>query len=102
MPRGRKIVKVIKIEECSVCVASEEFYTHNHIKGLSPATQKGYKDYINAFMKWLGKETLLSEITSRVLEKYMVYCEEKGNKPVSIATTMVHLRRFFKFCNSRG
>lgn len=102
MPRGRKIIKTIEIEERTVKSAAEEFYENNRVKGLAKATQKGYKDYVNAFIKWIGEESMLSDINLCALDKYMLYCEERGNKAVSVATIMVHLRRFFKFCHSRG
>jgi len=102
MPRGRKIIKTIEIEECTIRIAAEEFFENNHVKGLAQATQRAYKDYVNAFIKWVGEETLLNDISVRTMDKYMLYNEKKGNKAVSIATIMVHLRRFFKFCNSRG
>ena len=102
MQRGRKIIKTIEIEECTIRIGAEEFFEHNRVKVLSKATQRGYKDYVNAFIKWLGEETLLADVTPRTMDKYILYNESKGNKAVSIATTMTHLRRFFKFCNSRG
>ncbi|MBQ8518935.1 MAG: tyrosine-type recombinase/integrase [Agathobacter sp.] len=102
MPRGRKIIKTVEIEERTIRDAAEEFFENNRVKGLAKATQKGYQDYVNAFIKWVGEETILSDITLRTMDKYMLYCEDRGNKAVSVATIMVHLRRFFKFCNSRG
>ncbi len=102
MARGRKIVKTIEIEECTVRTAAEEFFEHNRVKGLATATQKSYKNYVNTFIKWLGEDTMLNEITVRTMDKYILYSEERGNKAVSIATIMVHLRRYFNFCNSRG
>ena len=45
MPRGRKIIKTIEVEECTVGSASEEFYRHNQARGLSEETQRAYKSY---------------------------------------------------------
>ena len=102
MPRGRKLVRMIEVEECTLKTAAEEFYKHNRIKGLSDETQKSYKGYVGCFIEWCGEETILSEITVRTLDKYIYKKTDDGNKPVSIATNMVHLRRFFNFCISRG
>lgn len=102
MARGRKIVKVIEVEECTIKTASEEFYRHNHIKGLAIDTQKAYKLYVDCFMEWCGKETYLTDITTRTIESYIYKKTEDGNKTVSIATNIKHLRRFFNFCISRG
>jgi len=102
MPRGRKIIKSIEIEECTLGTASEEFYRHNRVKGLAEETQKAYKSYVGMFVKWCGEDTLLTEITEKKLDGYIYKKEDAGNKPISLATNMVHLRRFFNFCASRG
>lgn len=102
MARGRKIIRTIEVEECTLKTASEEFYKHNAVKGLAMDTQNGYKGYINSFVKWCGENTLLTELTVKTLDDYVYKKTEQGIKPVSIATTMVHIRRFFNFCVSRG
>lgn len=102
MPRGKQIVKVIEIEECSLETAAEEFYKHNKVKGLANATQTAYKDYIGCFVRWCGKDTLLSDITPKMLDEYMISKQEKGTKTVSIASAMCHIRTFVKFCKTRG
>ena len=40
MPRGRKFIKQIEVEEHTLQSASHEFYKHNRIKGLATETQK--------------------------------------------------------------
>ena len=44
MPRGRKIIKTVELEECRLRDAAQEFYNHNRVKGLSVETQNGYKN----------------------------------------------------------
>lgn len=103
MPRGRTITKVIEVEECSAEQASAEFFRHNQIKGLSAETQKGYRGYVNNFIKWYGAENPVSEITTRTVDDYLYSKTEQGeNKDVSLATNMTHIRRFINFCVSRG
>lgn len=102
MPRGRKILKTIELEECTVVKAAEEFYANNRIKGLSEDTQKAYKGYVERFIGWCGKEVLLTEISSKFLDEYVQKKIDDGAKAVSVATTMVHLRRFFNFCIERN
>jgi len=102
MPRGRIIKKIIEIEECTIKSASEEFFKHNRIKGLAEETQISYKRYIDCFIQWCGEETLLSDVSLKMLDAYMFKKADDGNKPISIATNMCHLRRFFNFCASRG
>lgn len=101
MARGRKIVKVIEIEEVTIGVASQEFFKHNEVKGLSKDTQSAYKGYIGAFVAWVGEDTILSEITAKTFDNYLYKKKEEGNKDVSLATNMVHIRRFINFCISR-
>lgn len=102
MPRGRKIIKQIEVEEHTLQSASQEFYKHNRIKGLATETQKAYQVYVDCFIKWCGEDTLLTNITTATIEDYICKKSDDGNKPVSIATNMVHLRRFFRFCCSRN
>lgn len=103
MPRGRKIVKEIELECCTLRVSANEFYRHNRIKGLSQPTQEGYKGYVECFLRWCGEDTYTDEITTRKLEDYICFKQDEGkNNDVSIATIMVHLRRFFNFCASRN
>lgn len=101
MSRGRKLVKVIELEECSIKKASEEFYRHNTVKGLAEDTQKMYRWYVEAFIRWYGEEKNLTNITEETLEDYICKKQEEGIKMVSIATYMIHLRAFFNFCVSR-
>lgn len=102
MARGRQLVKSIEIEENTLRGAADEFFANNKAKGLAPATQETYKMYVNCFIRWLGEDTLISDVTERVLDKYLLVQEQKGIKPVSMATTMRHIRRFLKFSASRG
>ena len=102
MSRGRKIVKTIELEECLLKVAAEEFYRHNRVKGLAEETQKAYKGYVESFIEWCGKDLYVTDVTVKMLDEYVYKKEADGNKRVSIATNMVHLRRFFNFCVSRG
>ena len=38
MPRGRKLVKVVEVEECTLEATAEEFYHHMTAKGLAEST----------------------------------------------------------------
>lgn len=102
MARGRIIKKVVELEECTLEMASNEFYRYNRVKGLSEASQKIYVGYINRFIEWCGKNMPTSELDARVLDNYVIKKEEDGNKPVSIATTMKHIRSFVNFCEKRN
>ena len=100
--RGRKIVKVMEFEECKAITAAEDFYRHNKAKGLSEATQKSYKGYIGNFVKWIGEDALLCDLTVKTFDCYTYQKMKEGNKAVSVATTMRHLKSFIKFCAARG
>ena len=77
-------------------------YKHNKTKGLSEAAQKQYKIYVDLFLRWFGGDHYLDEITEQKLEDFIIYKTSLGNKMISIATTMRHLRTYIKFCASRG
>ena len=101
MARGRQIIKEIQLEELSLAMAAEEFYTHNKGKGLAAATQKTYKDYVNAFINWCGIDTPACDITTKKLDAYMCFKTDSGTKSVSVATQMRHIRTFINFCIER-
>lgn len=102
MARGKKIKRINEVDECTILTASNEFYRHNRIKGLAEETQKMYAVYLKCFIEWCGADTLLSDIDTDTMDNYIYKKLEDGNKPVSVATNIVHLRRFFNFCFSRG
>ena len=102
MARGRTIAKRTEFDTCNLLEASEEFYQHNRVKGLATETQKSYRIYVGCFVRWCGAETLLIDITPKILEDYIEKKMCDGNRPISIRTNMIHLRRFFNFCHSRS
>ncbi len=65
--------------------ASEEFYRHSEVKGLAEATLKGYRNYVDNFVGWFGADISVEEITTSVLEVYMMFKREQRVKPVSVA-----------------
>jgi len=102
MSRGRKLAKAAHVEDCTLGTALGDFYQHNEVKGLAKDTQKSYKEYVGGFVQWFGSERYLSEITEQTLEHYILKKKNDGIKMVSVATNMVHIRRFLRFCESRG
>jgi len=102
MPRGRKLNIKNAENQVSLSEAAEDFFKNNKAKSLAEATQYTYVLHVNRFMRWAGSEMLVSDVTPGMLDDYLVYQQERGNKAVSVATIMRHLRRFFNFCNSRG
>lgn len=102
MARGRTLTKIVEVEDCTVRSAEEDFYQHNEVKGLAEETQKSYKEYVGGFVRWFGRERYLSEITEKTIESYILKKKNDGIKMVSVATNMVHIRRFLRFCESRG
>lgn len=102
MPRGKQIVRMIELEECTIGQAKEEFYRHNKVKGLAPTTQKGYKEYVEHFANWCGNDFIIARLTKKKLDDYLYYKADKGVKAITLATVMVHIRTFLNFCISRG
>ena len=57
-----------------------EFYRHSEIKGLAEATLKGYRNYLDNFVEWFGADIPVEEITTSVLEEYMMFKRKQGGK----------------------
>ena len=102
MSRGRKLIKTIELEECSLAEAAEEFFRYNKAKNLSEDTQDAYKRRINKFIKFYGATEAISNIRQKDLDEFMYELSESGIKPITIKTDMRHLRTFINFCASRG
>lgn len=102
MARGRKLVKKVVAEKCTLSVAAEEFFIHNQVKHLAPETQKSYISYVNLFKDWYGADKEIDTVDAKVVENYTLYKTKSGIKLVSIVSQLKHLRRFFNFCASRG
>ena len=88
-------------KQYTLAQAIEIFVRHSEIKGLAKDTIKSYRLYTTKFAEWIGKETLLSDITINDIEEYMEYKRLGGNKAVSVATNVRNLRCFFNFCSKR-
>ena len=82
--------------------AAAEFYRHCEVKGLAEQTLKTYKGYVDNFIDWYGADNPIADVSEELLEEYMLYKKSCGNKPVSVATAIRHLRCFFRFCEKRG
>lgn len=102
MARGRQIIGLAKADNYLIVNIAEEFYKHNRVKGLSEATCKQYKSYIDNFLSWTGSEITLNDVNEQLFENFIAFKAECGIKMVSIASQMKHLRRFFRFCMERG
>ena len=100
--RGRKLTRVLEIEDKTVGEVAEEFYTYNKVKDIAIATQKQYKQYVGNFVKWYGEENSMSDLTAATFDKYIEKKAKDGIKTVSIATNMKHLRAFVKFAIKRS
>lgn len=75
----RKITLTYTVEQ-----AAAEFYRHSEVKGLAEATLKDYRNYVDNFVEWFGADISAEEITTSVLEEYMMFKREQGVKPVSL------------------
>ena len=107
MPRGTYFINTTSInavQNTDIVLAQVNltFYNKNKLKQLSEASQKEYKYIVNSFIRWAGESTLLSAISIITLDDYSEYKLAEGIKPVSMATILRHLRRFFNFCASRN
>ena len=107
MPRGIQLTTTPintsqVIADVTLSQASLTFYNKNKIEQLSEASQKEYEYIVNSFIHWAGEDTLLSIISIIILDDYSEYKLAEGIKPVSMATILRHLRRFFNFCASRN
>lgn len=107
MPRGIQLTATTintsqVIADVTLSQVSLAFYNKNKMEQLSEASQKEYEYIVNSFIRWAGEDTLLSTISIITLDNYSEYKLAEGIKPISMATILRHLRRFFNFCANRN
>lgn len=102
MARGRQLKKEISKETVILLAVANDFFNYNKAKGLSEASQKAYRNYVNSFIKWCGEDADISILNIRTIDRYLSNRTNEGLKTISIATTMRHIRTFINFCASRG
>lgn len=103
MSRGRRLIKVVDVEECTLETAVEEFYRHITAKGLAESTIKSHRVYLVFFVKWYGANKTLNSIRTKDLDAFLYYKKtERKNSDEACKTHMNHLRTFFNFCVERN
>lgn len=92
-----------KKENLTVQDAFELFIRKCKVKNLSAATIKAYEDKLKRFIDYVEPETEIKDITSDVVDCYILELREDNNvNDVSIATLLRHLRAFIYYCQECG
>ena len=91
-------IKMKSDEVLTVAQGYERFITKCKAKNLSDKTVKYYhKEYLR-FCQFCPEDTLLDDVTSEVIEKYVFYLRKKSNaNDVTIATYIRAIRAIFYF-----
>lgn len=98
MPRGRKITRVIEVEEIRLRDAAAAFFRYNEVKGLAIESQKAYIGHITRFINFFDDDKMAFNINSKEVEKYLLVQQEQGLKSATIASKARHIRAFINYC----
>lgn len=73
------------------------------VKNLSEQTIKTYEDKLKRFMEFVDPTTEVGEITSDVIDSYILELRDDDNiNDVTIATLLRHVRAFVYYCQECG
>lgn len=97
MPRGRKITRVIEVEEIRLRDAAAAFFRYNEVKGLAVESQKAYIGHITRFINFFDDDKMAFNINSKEVEKYLLVQQEQGLKSATIASKARHIRAFINY-----
>lgn len=87
----------------TVSNAFELFIRKCKVKNLSNQTVKTYEDKLKRFIEYAEPNTPITEISSDVVDAYILYLREDENiSDVTIATLLRHLRAFIYYCQECG
>lgn len=98
-----KQIKMVKKDNLTVKDALELFIRKCRVKNLSAQTIKTYEDKLKRFIEFVDPSTQISEITSDVIDSYILDLrEDEDINDVTIATLLRHVRAFVYYCQECG
>jgi integrase/recombinase XerD len=78
----------------------KDFLAEKKFEGLTENSLRSYVDFFKLWNEWLVQERIerTEELNSRVIKRFLIWCEEKrGNKPKTINTKLKLMRTFAKW-----
>ena len=97
-----KQIKMRSKENLTVREAFDLFIRKCRVKNLSAQTIKAYEDKLKRFIEFVGADTEVSEITSDVIDSYILELREEDITDITIATLLRHVRAFVYYCQECG
>lgn len=97
-----KQIKMRTKENLTVQEAFELFIRKCRVKNLSEQTIKAYYDKLKKFIEFVEPTTHIEEITSEVVDNYILELREEDINDVTVATLLRHLRAFIYYCQECG
>lgn len=94
-----KQIKMVKKDNLTVKDAFDLFIRKCRVKNLSTQTIQAYEDKVKRFINYVEPTTQISEITSDVVDSYILDLRDDENiNDVTIATLLRHVRAFLYYC----
>ena len=98
----KKIEMRRRIEDVTVKDAMDMFIRKCRVKNLSEYTILAYEKKLAEFIDMVGKDSPVSDITTHVIDEYILELRERDITDVTIATLMRHVRAFVYYCQECG
>lgn len=94
------MAKLIMLEkEFSVEEIFKLHETHCIIRGYAKRTIKWYGEVLRWFNKYFDIKKNIKEVDENVINGYILFCKERGNKKQTINTRLVALRSILNWCH---
>lgn len=98
-----KQIKMVKKDNLTVKDAYELFIRKCRVKNLSAQTIKTYEDKLKRFIEFVEPTTMVSELTSDVIDSYILGLrDDEDINDVTTATLLRHVRAFIYYCQECG
>jgi site-specific recombinase XerD len=81
--------------------AVNDFISSRILAGLSPKTVETYRNCVLPFIRFVGKEILLSALGREVVDTYIAHILTRPLAKASKATYIKHLRIFLRWCEKK-
>ena len=97
-----KQIKMRANDNVTVKEAFDLFIRKCKVKNLSEQTIKAYEDKVKRFIEFVQPTSLASDITSDVIDDYILELRESDITDITIATLLRHVRAFVYYCQECG
>ncbi|SVA85456.1 uncharacterized protein METZ01_LOCUS138310 [marine metagenome] len=90
-----------KIVRLTIIDAVEKWLSQRESEGIRKSTIRRNRYSMKSFMSFIGASSLLSKVSTTMIDSYRDFCIQKGMKPDGININLRAIKTFFNWCYRR-